>query len=227
MANWRYLFVIEGCCTVALFLFCVLVPALQRGRGEVSERGGEEDCAFYRMQVDSSSVVNEKFNFKQAVTIFKHPTSWVILAIEIGLGVPLQSTQLFLPVIIARLGYSTVKTNLHAVAPNISGAIIAAPPRLRLRPTRASASPFVALGFFFTFTGFVIYSAIDVEKSPHGGVGFRVIMSPSLDDPHQEGSYVPDDHDAPASGGSATDCIADPPVDSSDHQELVRYGILD
>ena len=84
-------------------------------------------------------------------------------AIEICLGVPLQSTQLFLPVIIARLGYSTVKTNLYTVAPNISGAIMLlllayASDYTRLR------FPFVALGFFFTFTGFVIYSAIDVES---------------------------------------------------------------
>ena len=76
------------------------------------------------MKTDSSSIVNEKFNFKDSITIFKHPTSWLILGIEICLGVPLQSVQLFLPQIIARLGYDTVKTNLYAVAPNVSGAVM-------------------------------------------------------------------------------------------------------
>lgn len=75
----------------------------------------EKKLAFYRMQVDSSSVVNEKFNFREAVKILKHPTSWMILAIEMCLGIPLQSVTLFLPQIVSALGYSTVKTNLYTV----------------------------------------------------------------------------------------------------------------
>jgi hypothetical protein len=108
-------------------------------------------------------VVNEKFNLRSAITIFRHPTSWVILAIEICLGVPLQSTQLFLPIIIARLGYSTVKTNLYTVAPNISGALMLLILAFCSDHTRLRF-PFVAAGFLFTFTGFVIYAAIDVES---------------------------------------------------------------
>ena len=76
------------------------------------------------MQVDSSSVVNEKFNFKDSFAIFKHWTSFLILGIEICLGVPLQSVQLFLPQIVGRLGYDAVKTNLYTVAPNVSGAVM-------------------------------------------------------------------------------------------------------
>lgn len=40
---------------------------------------------------------------------------WAFLAL--GLGVPLASVGNFLPQIVARLGYSTVKTNLYTVAP--------------------------------------------------------------------------------------------------------------
>jgi hypothetical protein len=84
----------------------------------------EKKLALYRMQVISSSVVNEPFFFRDALAIPKKPTSWVILAIEVCLGVPLQSVALFLPGIIARLGYATVKTNLYTVAPNITGAVM-------------------------------------------------------------------------------------------------------
>ena len=38
--------------------------------------------------------------------------------------VPLQSVQLILPQIVARLEYSVVKTNLHIVVPNISGTVM-------------------------------------------------------------------------------------------------------
>jgi MFS family permease len=160
--NWRYLFVIEGACTVAFSGFAYWY--LPRSAAEAAFlTADEKQIARYRIQVDSSAVVNEKFELRSALRIFRHPTSWLILAIEICLGVPLQSTQLFLPVIIARLGYSTVKTNLYTVAPNISGAVMLlllafASDHTRLR------FPFVAAGFLFTFTGFVVYAAIEVES---------------------------------------------------------------
>ena len=69
----------------------------------------EKKLAFYRIQVDSSAVVDEKFNLREAVKILAHPTSWIILGIEICLGVPLQGVSLFLPQIVERLGYSTVQ----------------------------------------------------------------------------------------------------------------------
>ncbi len=118
------------------------------------------------MQTDSSSIVNEKFNLKDSLAIFKHPTSWLILGIEICLGVPLQSVQLFLPQIIGRLGYKTVKTNLYTVAPNVSGAVMLLVLAFTSDLTRLRF-PFVALGFLFTFIGFCIYVAIDVKTQLH------------------------------------------------------------
>jgi hypothetical protein len=36
----------------------------------------ERKLAHYRLQVDSSSVVDQKFNISEALEIFKHPTTW-------------------------------------------------------------------------------------------------------------------------------------------------------
>ncbi len=126
----------------------------------------QQKLAYHRIAVDSSAVVNEPFILREALKIFREPTSWIILAIEVCLGVPLQSVSLFLPQIISRLGYSTVKTNLYTVAPNVSGAVMLlilgfASDFTRLR------FPFVAAGFLFTFIGLVIYAAIDVEAELH------------------------------------------------------------
>jgi len=123
----------------------------------------EKQLAFYRIQVDSSSVVGEKFDFRSAIKIFKHPTSWIILGIEICLGVPLQSVSLFLPVIVKRLGYSTVKTNLYTVAPNVSGAAMLLILSFASDLTRLRF-PFVALGFAFTCIGFIIYATVDITS---------------------------------------------------------------
>jgi hypothetical protein len=80
--------------------------------------------------------------------------------------VPLQSVQLFLPVIIARLGYNTVKTNLYTVAPNVSGAVMLLILAFASDLTRLRF-PFIALGFLFTFIGFIIYASIDVQIQLH------------------------------------------------------------
>lgn len=149
LADWRYLFLIEGSCTIlfSAFAFWYLPYSASEAKFLNEE---EKKLAYYRMATDSSSVVNEKFNFKDSFAIFKQPTSWIILGIEICLGVPLQSVQLFLPQIINRLGYDTVKTNLYTVAPNVSGAVMLLILAFSSDYTRLRF-PFIALGFFFTF----------------------------------------------------------------------------
>ncbi|EXJ78380.1 hypothetical protein A1O1_08780 [Capronia coronata CBS 617.96] len=160
LADWRYLFIIEGACSMlfAIFAFWYLPYDAQSAKFLTAE---EKQLAFYRMQVDSSSVVGEKFNLRSAMAIFKQPTSWIILGIEICLGVPLQSVSLFLPVIIKRLGYSTVKTNLYTVAPNVSGAVMLLILSFASDLTRLRF-PFVALGFALTCIGFIIFATVDI-----------------------------------------------------------------
>lgn len=78
LADWRYLFLIEGSCTFcfSIFAFWYLPYSAARASFLTEE---EKQLAFYRMQVDSSSVVGEEFVLKDALKIFKHPTSWLIL----------------------------------------------------------------------------------------------------------------------------------------------------
>ncbi|KAH8664609.1 putative MFS transporter [Xylariales sp. PMI_506] len=163
---WRWLFIIEGCATVcfSVFAFWYLPRSAAEARFLTDD---EKRLAFHRIQVDSSSVVNEAFNLRQSLRIFKVPATYGFLLIEICLGVPLQGVSLFLPQIVQRLGYSTVKTNLYTVAPNITGAVMLlilafSSDLLRIR------FPFICLGFAFTFIGMIIYAAIqDVTVQLH------------------------------------------------------------
>ncbi|KAL4884262.1 major facilitator superfamily domain-containing protein [Aspergillus karnatakaensis] len=159
MPQWRYLFIIEGAATVSFSFFAFWY--LPRSASEAKFLSADEKAlAFHRIQVDSSSVVNEKLRLREALGIFRHPTTYGFLAIEICLGVPLQGVSLFMPQIVQGLGYSTVKTNLYTVAPNVTGAVML----LILAFSSDAAklrSPFIVLGFLFTFTGFMIYASID------------------------------------------------------------------
>ncbi|QQK40303.1 MFS transporter, putative [Penicillium digitatum] len=157
--NWRYLFIIEGGVTVILATFAFFY--LPRSAAEAKFLTEEEKAlAFHRIQVDSSAVVNEKFSFREALGIFKHPTTYAFLCIEICLGVPLQGVALFMPQIVGGLGFPTVKTNLYTVAPNVTGAVMLLLLAFSSDWTRLR-SPFIVLGFLLTFSGFMIYASID------------------------------------------------------------------
>ncbi|KAK2816768.1 hypothetical protein FQN49_008003 [Arthroderma sp. PD_2] len=164
LEGWRYLFLIEGACTVCFSIFAFwYLPRTPAETRFLNVR--EKALAFHRIQVDSSSIVNEEFSFRDALEVFRRPTSYCFILIEICLGVPLQSVALFLPQIIQRLGYGTVKTNLYTVAPNCTGAAMLlllafSSDTVRLR------SPFIVLGFLLTFSGFMIYASIDdIERN--------------------------------------------------------------
>lgn len=157
---WRYLFLIEGCLTVVFAVFAwFYLPLNPEKAGFLSEQ--EKKLAYHRIQVDSSAVVNQAFNLRDALKIFRQPTTYAFLAIEVCLGVPLQSVALFLPQIVGRLGYSTIKTNLYTVAPNITGAVMLLILSFSSDFTRRRG-PFIVLAFMFTLIGFIIYATIDV-----------------------------------------------------------------
>lgn len=156
--SWRYLFLVEGAASVLFsgFALWYLPKSAAMATFLTAE---EKELAFYRVQVDSSSTVSEKLDLKEALGIFKYPSTYAFLAIEMCLGVPLQSVNLFLPQIVGALNYSTVKTNLYTVAPNVTGAVMLlvlafSSDFLRIR------FPFIMLGFIFTFCGFIIFSSI-------------------------------------------------------------------
>ena len=186
LPSWRYLFIIEGAasvlCThndfelrpstspsradsvlVSTFAFFYL-PASAATARFLSP--AEQTLAYNRIRTDSSAIVNEPFNLRSALTVFTIPVAYVWIAIDICVGVPLQSVSLFLPQIVARLGYSTVKTNLYTVAPSISGAIV-----LLILAFSSDAAgirfPFIALGFLLTCIGFLIYATVDVAAQLH------------------------------------------------------------
>ncbi|KAI1737777.1 major facilitator superfamily transporter [Xylaria scruposa] len=176
---WRWLFIIEGTLTVLFAIFAYFY--LPKSAAEAKFLNEEEKAlAYHRIQVDSSSIVNEEFKFKEALQVFKRPSTYGFLLIEIALGVPIQSVGLFLPQIVQRIVTDTIRVNLYTVAPNITASQDTSPARsnamiankefqgavtllilafssdlLRIR------FPFICLGFALSFTGFIIYAAID------------------------------------------------------------------
>lgn len=107
------------------------------------------------------------------------PLYWLWAVISLALGVPLASVNNFLPQIVASLGYSTIKTNLYTVAPNIVGTV-------SLLCLTFSSDYFyersihICIPLATTLVGFVVLGSIDVVK--HTGVRYAFILACDVPD---------------------------------------------
>jgi MFS family permease len=113
--GWQYLFLIEGSLTFTMGIVALFIlPKSSATAYFLTD--DEKRLAYYRIAMNSSVEPDAKFSFRHAIQVFKTDRLWPFYAlIGIGIGVPLYSVSNFLPLIIARFGYSTVKTNLYTV----------------------------------------------------------------------------------------------------------------
>lgn len=174
LASWRYLFLVEGCATIAIVPFVFwLLPASAEHCLFLDK--SEQEIAHHRIQVDSSAIVNEPFKLREALKIFNHPTTWVYILIEFCVGIPLQSVQNFLNQIIKRIGYGKLETNLHSVYPNITGAVVLVLLSWGSDKTRLRF-PFIAFGFLLTFIGFMVYVSLPNFDQHHDVAFFATFL---------------------------------------------------
>ncbi|KAJ7630906.1 major facilitator superfamily domain-containing protein [Roridomyces roridus] len=116
--SWQFLFWIEGGGTILFATFAFFwLPRAPATWSFLTER--QKEIARARILNDSLVEIGEATNIVDAFRPFKSPLYWVWMLIS----VPLASVNNFLPQIIASFQYSTVKTNLFTVAPNVVGTV--------------------------------------------------------------------------------------------------------
>ncbi|KAF8922586.1 MFS general substrate transporter [Mucidula mucida] len=166
--GWQYLFWIEGAgtCFFAIIAFLWL-PRSASTWWFLDDR--QKSIALARILSASSVTADEKLNIRDAFKPLMDPLYWLWAVISLALGVPLASVNNFLPQIVASLGYSTIKTNLYTVAPNIVGTV-------SLLCLTFSSDYFyersihICIPLATTLVGFVVLGSIDVVK--HTGVAY-------------------------------------------------------
>ncbi|OGM47495.1 hypothetical protein ABOM_002574 [Aspergillus bombycis] len=179
--GWQYLFIIEGGMTliIGVFGFLVLPDNPQQAW---FLNGREREAATARLLRDSSSEVATKFNLKacfQSWGDWQFPI-WCIISFTYP--VAYATAMNFFPLIVQRLGYSVVKTNLWTVAPNLVGAVV-------LLGVAKSSDYFRERTFHIVFSltlslvGMVILVAMDVLH--HKGVAYFACFLMA------SGAYIP------------------------------------
>jgi cyanate permease len=112
---------------------------------------------------DGSQEVDQKFNFGEAMSTLKTWKMMLFGVISFSYAGAWTTTSTFLPQIVGRLGYSTIKTNLWTVAPNCVGV-------LSLLIVAWSSDHFRERTFHLVFAlslalvGMIILATIDVLK---------------------------------------------------------------
>lgn len=113
--QWFYLFVIEGTLTLAIAIACFfLLPRDIRSAYFFTDE--EKDTAEKRILADSVESLEIKFKWKEAITEFVTAHPYIRMITGITFGTVLNSNSSFLAIIVSRLGYDTVKTNLVCFA---------------------------------------------------------------------------------------------------------------
>lgn len=121
--GWMWLFIIEGGMTVVLGVVAFFwLPATPSTAWFLNEE--ERAIAKARHLRDGSGQVEEKFTFGDCFRTWKDPQFGVWCIISFTYPVAFSTTANFLPMILKRLGYSTVVTNLLTVPPNLVGFIV-------------------------------------------------------------------------------------------------------
>lgn len=121
--GWMWLFIIEGGATVAMGVVAFFwLPATPSTAWFLTKE--EKTMAEMRQLRDGSGQVGEEFTLKDCFRSWNNRMFAVWCIISFTYPVAFATTANFLPLILKRLGYSTVITNLLTVPPNVVGFLV-------------------------------------------------------------------------------------------------------
>ena len=120
--SWKILFLIEGAMTLVWGAASFwLIPSTPQDCKWLTD--AEKATAHARLMKDSTAEVGSRYNLRAGLRALAEPKMWFFMLLCVSYGVATKSTGTFLPQIVGRLGYSTVKTYLYLVAPNLVGCV--------------------------------------------------------------------------------------------------------
>jgi len=120
--GWEWIFIIEGCITVGISLFAYFVVPTWSHKAKfltVAER----ERLLARLAADSDAGRDEKFSWASVREAFSDHLVWAYCLLFHGFSFVLYSFSLFLPTIIADMGFVTWQAQLMTTPPNVLAAL--------------------------------------------------------------------------------------------------------
>ncbi|KAF2663781.1 MFS general substrate transporter [Microthyrium microscopicum] len=114
--GWRWIFILEGILTVlvSLFAYFFIVNYPNTAKFLTPE---ERDFVQARLKADSDATAHEGFSWENVRSALKDPKCWLYGLAFHTMSLPLYTLSLFLPSIIASLGYKAASAQLMTIPP--------------------------------------------------------------------------------------------------------------
>ncbi|EPS94394.1 hypothetical protein FOMPIDRAFT_1033374 [Fomitopsis schrenkii] len=115
-SGWSWIFIIEGLLTIVVALLSY--PLVHNYPDTVTFLTPAEKTLLHeRLREDTDALSGETFRWHYAMEAFKDATVWLYCLCFVGCSLPLYTLSLFLPTIIADLGYAAATAQLLTVPP--------------------------------------------------------------------------------------------------------------
>jgi hypothetical protein len=120
---WSYLFWIEGSLSLAVAILAFFVlPKNSQTAWFLND--AEKSVAELRLKIDSLPESTSKINWHEAFSEFRTPHPYIRAIVGLAGAVLLTANANFLAIIVSRLGYSTVKTNLVKIIISLNNVMV-------------------------------------------------------------------------------------------------------
>lgn len=167
IGGWQILFLLEGGMTIVCGAIAfILLPLFPQRAKFLSEK--EKETAVVRLLKDSSKMIDAPFKWSEFLAPAKDWKFYVLIIFALCYGTASSTATTFLPQLLSRFGFSTVKTNLYTVAPNLVAVCYLFAIAFLSDYTR-QRTLFLMLALATTMTGCIILAAEPVSAI---GVGY-------------------------------------------------------
>jgi hypothetical protein len=121
LKNWQYLFIIEGGATCLIAIIAIFWLPLGPGsawflnaqdRLYAAERIRLDNATYAQHSYGESGLEKDRLNKRDVIETAKDWKLWYVLFFNILASVPGQAFSVFLPLVVAGLGYSSINANL-------------------------------------------------------------------------------------------------------------------
>ncbi|EMD37229.1 hypothetical protein CERSUDRAFT_106179 [Gelatoporia subvermispora B] len=153
-AGWSWIFIIEGLLTIVIAALSYLL--VHNYPDTVTFFSPEEKTLLHdRLRDDSDALSGERFQWQSVIKAFKDVSVWLYGLTFVGCSFPLFTLSLFLPAIIADLGFAAADAQLLTVPPYFVATAMTLLTALGSHHFNRRA-PFIIGGAFLAAIGYII-----------------------------------------------------------------------
>lgn len=170
LKSWQWIFILEGLLTVVVSLFAYfIVPTWSWNAKFLTD--SERNRLLERLQADSDAGMDQAFQWSSVLEAFGDHLIWAYSLLFHGFAFVVYTLSLFLPTIIADLGYKTWQAQLMTVPPYtlaflVMGVTVWQSSKLNRR------APFIIASACLAIIGYIIVLSSDTPNIQYAGIFF-------------------------------------------------------